>query len=72
MGRVSRVGTGRGRCPKTAYSSKKAAKAMAHQQTRNSGELIEAYHCYRCHCYHLGHPPKPFDPEYSAGEVVDG
>lgn len=50
------------RCGKLAYVSKKEAKARAKAQTRFSGEYIEAYHCFACHCYHIGHPPAPYDP----------
>jgi len=48
-------------CGKLAYASKKLAKQKAAEQTRFSGEFIEAYHCYRCHAHHIGHPPKPYD-----------
>lgn len=42
---------------KSAYSSKKLAKAAARRQSKMSGENIVAYHCYPGHCYHLGHAP---------------
>lgn len=65
-GRVSRSKVKRQgsscRCGKQAYTSKKIAKATAKAQTRATGELIEAYHCYAGHCFHIGHPPAPFDP----------
>lgn len=52
------------RCPKLAYTSRKRAKAAAAAQTRNTGELITAYHCGSGHCWHIGHPPG------TRGEVV--
>lgn len=61
--KVSRVGSRTCRCGKQAYTSKKLAKAVAATQTKASGAFIEAYHCYTGHCYHIGHPPKPFDFE---------
>jgi cytochrome c5 len=45
------------RCSKLAYPSKKVAKQRAAAESRATGERIEAYHCYRCHAYHIGHPP---------------
>lgn len=44
-------------CGKQGYTSKKLAKATAIQQSKMSGESIEAYHCLGCHAYHLGHVP---------------
>lgn len=44
-------------CGKQTYSSKKLAKAVAKAQSRATGEPIEAFHCFRAHGYHLGHPP---------------
>lgn len=43
-------------CGKQAYTSKKVAKAHAKAQ-RRTGENVESYHCFACHCYHLGHVP---------------
>ena len=46
------------RCGKLAYSSRKVAKMYARFQSRETGEMIEAYRCVRgCHCWHIGHPP---------------
>lgn len=45
------------RCGKLTYSTKKVAKAKARISARESGEDIEAYHCYPCHGYHIGHAP---------------
>lgn len=58
-GRVERATVDRqGRkCPKFAYTTKKAALHMAATQSRASGENIRAYHCFACHCFHIGHPP---------------
>lgn len=56
-GRHTRVHGVRSKCGKLAYSSKKFAKGLARQQSIETGELIAAYHCLRCHCWHLGHPP---------------
>lgn len=50
-------------CNKQTYATKKLAKERAGYQSRSSGEHIEAYHCFRCHCFHLGHPPAPYDPQ---------
>lgn len=55
------------RCGKYTYATKKLAKANARAQSRASGETIEAYHCYPCHGYHLGHPPTPYDPGRARG-----
>lgn len=44
-------------CGKFAYATRKLAKTVAKQQTRESGENLVAYHCYRCHAHHVGHPP---------------
>ena len=52
--KVDRRGRG---CDKFCYSSKKIALAAARQQRVLSGENIQAYHCFTCHSYHLGHPP---------------
>lgn len=45
------------RCGKLVYPSKKIAQEKAKASTKSSGELIEAYHCFACHGYHIGHPP---------------
>lgn len=45
------------RCGKLTYATKKIAKAKARVSAKMSGELIEAYHCYPCHGWHIGHPP---------------
>lgn len=46
------------RCGKAAYRGRKVALAKAAEQTRITGELIEAYRCpYGCHAWHIGHPP---------------
>lgn len=60
LGRITRLKTlRRGRvCPKQAYASKKHAKAVAAHQSKLMGEVIEAYHCFTCHAFHIGHPPK--------------
>lgn len=58
-GRVQRRGVSRrpiGACQKFAYASRKAAYASARTQSRMTGENIQAYHCFACHCYHIGHP----------------
>lgn len=34
----------------------KLAKAIAKQQAKLTGEPIEAFHCWACHCAHIGHP----------------
>lgn len=41
---------------KQTYTSKKVAKAIAREQSKASGETIEAYHCFGAHGYHIGHP----------------
>lgn len=51
-------------CGKFLYTGRKIAKAAAKEQTRATGELIEAYRCGRCHGWHIGHPPG------SRGEVT--
>lgn len=43
-------------CPKKAYSNQKEARAQAKIATKKTGETIEAYHCRRGHCWHIGHP----------------
>lgn len=48
-------------CGKQGYTSKKLAKATAKAQSRFTGETIHPYHCFGCHCWHIGHPPRPFD-----------
>lgn len=45
------------RCGKLTYSTKKIAKNKAREASRISGDRIEAYHCYPCHGYHIGHVP---------------
>lgn len=52
----------RSKCGKFLYTKKKLAKASAALQSRDTGEDIRAYHCYGCHGYHIGHPPKPYVP----------
>lgn len=49
--------TGPRRCGKSCYSSKKMAKQRASELRKELQEPIEAYKCYRCHAWHLGHPP---------------
>lgn len=44
-------------CGKNAYATRKLAKTVARQQAKESGENLEAYHCYVCHAHHVGHPP---------------
>lgn len=61
--KVQRTGSATCKCGKQGYSSKKLAKATAANQSRETGERIEAYHCFGGHCYHIGHPPKPYDFE---------
>lgn len=43
-------------CGKASYPSKKVALHRAAEQRRQTGEMIRAYHCERCHCWHMGHP----------------
>lgn len=45
-------------CPgKASISKKKVAAARAKRLSRELGEPIEFYHCYRPGCgYHVGHP----------------
>lgn len=50
-------------CGKQGYTSKKHAKYVANVESKRTGEDIRPYHCFGCHCYHVGHPPKPFDFE---------
>lgn len=45
------------RCGKFAYASRKLARTVAAKVRREAGENVEAYHCYPCHAYHVGHPP---------------
>ena len=61
--RVLGAARARCRCDKQTYSSKKLAKAKAKEQSKRTGETIEAFHCFAAHGYHLGHPPKPYDFE---------
>lgn len=58
-GRVTRAKVARtSRCGKHAYSSRKLALQAAAEARRDTGELIQAYHCPgRCHAWHIGHPP---------------
>jgi hypothetical protein len=44
------------RCGKRTYSSKKVAKADAARRTRETGEVLQAFHCFSAHGWHLGHP----------------
>jgi hypothetical protein len=53
----SKVDRRGGACGKFRYSSKKIALSSAREQRALTGENIRVYHCYPCHCYHLGHPP---------------
>lgn len=55
-GTLVRVHAVRRGCGKLAYSSKKVAKAKAAEQARETCEVIRAYHCDDCHCWHMGHP----------------
>ncbi len=53
----SKVDPSGSKCGKFRYSSKKVALATAREQRRLSGENVQSYHCFACHCYHLGHVP---------------
>lgn len=54
-------------CGKVAYSSRKLATTTAKRQTRQAGEDVEAYHDFRCHAWHVGHPPEPYDRDVALG-----
>lgn len=45
------------RCGKQCYANKKLAKARAVEARKRTDEPIEAYKCFKCHAYHLGHRP---------------
>lgn len=49
--------TGPRRCGKSCYSAKKQAKQRAVELSKRLGEPIEAYKCFKCHAFHVGHPP---------------
>lgn len=52
------------KCGKLAYATMKRAKNAAAIARRDTGETIEAYHCWSpCHAFHIGHPPAPYDPQ---------
>lgn len=55
---------GRGSCRyKKRISSKKHALAAAHRMTKTVGELMQAYKCLKCHCWHIGHAERYRDRE---------
>lgn len=40
---------------KRRISSRKQALAAAHRVTKLRGEVVQAYKCLPCHCWHIGH-----------------
>lgn len=46
-------------CPtgKRAYATKAAAKDARRWFQRRGGDLLSAYRCEHCSCFHLGHIP---------------
>ena len=41
---------------KLRYRTRKFALTVAAHKAKAIGEPLTAYHCWDCHCYHLGHP----------------
>lgn len=44
-------------CAKYGYVTRKLAKTVAKASAKESGENLQAYHCYVCHAHHVGHVP---------------
>lgn len=47
-----------GRTDKLRYPRRKDAAYFAAAARARTAERITPYHCPRCHCWHIGHPPE--------------